>query len=151
MTAETSGWVVGLAGWRVLSGYLAGCGAAAATIATYVAMREVLFRSDTLAEVVSVVLAAVPGLLIAFVAILILSVPTFALFRALMHLLGRTDWVSFAVLGAINAYGLVSLLMGADTLELYLQYPPDPAIAVAGAVGGVACWRAERHLAGCPA
>ena len=147
MVATTSGGTPVPVFLRLLGGYVAASGAAAATLALGLAARAVV-REESLAGIVGVILGMFPGAILAFLAILILSLPSFVLCRALLHLARRTDRISFAALGGINAYGLVSLLMGADTLALYLEYPPDPVIAVAGAVGGLACWSAERQLAG---
>jgi MFS family permease len=71
----------------------------------------------------------------------------FLVLRGLLHLLGRSDPFSFAIAGALNAYGLACILLGADTLELLWRYPPDPMFAVAGAAGGVVALLVERRLA----
>jgi hypothetical protein len=86
------------------------------------------------------------GTLWSGLAIFVLSLPPFLVLRALLHLARRKDPVSFAQAGAVNGYGLVGLLMGADTWELYLPYPPDPAVALVGGTGGLACWWSERRM-----
>jgi len=78
--------------------------------------------------------------------VLLFAAPGFLLLRFALHRLRRFDPVSFALAGAVNGYGAVSLVFGADTLELYLKYPPDPAFAVSGAAGGVVCWLIERRV-----
>ncbi len=123
--------------------YLAGSIAAASVLAIYLAASD--FPQISIARAFGALLFAQ---VVSFVAIAIFSLPTYILCRGALSGLRLTDPFSFSVFGALNAYGLVSLLMGADTLALYLEYPPDPAIAVAGAVGGLACWWAEQQLAG---
>jgi hypothetical protein len=128
--------------WHVAAGYLAACAAAALMLALHLMIKS--YVGEGLADAIGVLFA---GLIGGFLLIGFLSLPSFLILRGFLHLARRTDLFSFAALGAVNAYGLVSVLFGADTFELFLRYPPDSIIAVAGAAGGAASLLTERHLA----
>jgi len=124
--------------WPILAGYLVACLSASLVMATYMASRSMGDASPGAAFFY----ALIYGLPM----VLLFAAPGFLLLRFALHRLRRFDPVSFALAGAINGYGAVSLVFGADTLEVYLKYPPDPAFAAAGAVGGVVCWLVERRM-----
>ena len=128
--------------WPPLAGYLAACVAATLVMGTFLEVRSV---GDGAAGM-SLFLALIYGLPL----MLILASPGFLLLRIALHLLRRFDPISFALVGAANGYGVVSLFFGADTLERYLRYPPDPAFAAAGAVGGMVSWLVERRISRAP-
>ena len=124
--------------WPPLAGYLCACVSASLVMATYLAVRSIGDAGPGGAFLYALIYGLPMMLLIA--------APGFLLLRFALHRLRRFDPVSFALAGAANGYGVVSLAFGADTLDLYLKYPPDPAFAAAGAVGGVVCWSVERHM-----
>jgi len=124
--------------WPPLAGYLVACVSASLVMATYLAVRSMGDASPGGAFVYT--------LIYGLPMMLLLASPGFLLLRFALHQLRRFDPVSFALAGAANGYGVVSLVFGADTLELYLKYPPDPTFAAAGAVGGLVCWSVERRI-----
>ena len=124
----------------VVLGYVAACLAAALAMVAYL---TALAIGEAGANPAGIFMGA---LFFGAVLTLCVSWPGYLALRGLMHLLGRTDPFSFAVAGAINAYGLACLLLGADTLELLWRYPPDPFFLVAGGIGGVAACLVERRM-----
>jgi hypothetical protein len=127
---------------RLAAGYTVACAAAAVSFGLVLSARTAAVDGVTPAMIESFVL----GTMWSALGIFALSLPTFLVLRGLLHLGRRSDPVSFALSGAVNGYGLVSLVMGADTWELYFRYPPDPVFALIGGIGGVACWRTERRM-----
>jgi len=81
-----------------------------------------------------------------FIFTAIVALPMFVLLRGLLHFAKRDDVWSFVVAGAGTAYGTASVVFWPDSLELFLKYPPNPILAIAGAAGGLAAWRTETYL-----
>lgn len=130
--------------WRLTVGYSVACAAAAVSFGIILSARTAAVEGVSPAMIEAFAL----GTMWSGLAIFALSLPTFLILRAFLYRVRRKDPVSFALAGAANGYGLVSLLMGADTWELNLRYPPDSVFALVGGTGGVACWWSERRFVG---
>jgi hypothetical protein len=124
----------------VVLGYVSACLAAALVMVAYLAVSAIGEAGVNPAKMFVGALWFGAGLT------LFVSWPGFMVLRLLLHRLRRSDPFSFAVAGAINAYGLACLLLGADTLELLWRYPPDPFFVVAGGIGGVVACLVERRV-----
>jgi hypothetical protein len=137
---------VGLSGaaprvWpSVVLGYVSACLVAALVMVAYLALASIGEGGVNPAKMFLGAIWFGAGLT------LFVSWPGFLILRGLLYLLGRSDPFSFAVAGAINAYGLACLLLGADTLDLLWRYPPDPFFLVAGGIGGVVACMVERRM-----
>jgi hypothetical protein len=129
--------------WRLAVGFVAACGASACVLAV---MALAQMPADQ--HVPGLVRFGLEGAVVYFLGALLVSGPTFLIIRALLHVARRRDLVSFALGGALNAHVLISLLGNTDFLVALLRPPTNMAVPVAGAMGGVACWWAERRLAG---
>ena len=79
--------------------------------------------------------------------VIVLALPGFLIVRFILSLARLRDPFSFAFFGALLGYGMVSLV-AFDSWELYLAYPPNPMIAVVGAVAGAVACLTERWYLG---
>ncbi|NJS38352.1 MAG: hypothetical protein HC783_04290 [Rhodobacteraceae bacterium] len=123
---------------RVVLSYVAACAAAAFVVGVY-SMIVALVRAGPM----SAFHALIGTVFFGFIFTAIVALPSFILMRGLLYLLNRYDVWSFTVGGAVNAYGTAIAFFRPDSLELFLKYPPNPILAIAGAAGGLAAWWTE--------
>ena len=126
---------------RMVLSYVAACAAASLLVGIHSSISALVFAGPRTA------FGALIGMtFFGFVFTAIVALPMFVLVRGLLHFARRDDVWSFIVAGAGTAYGTASVVFWPDSLELFLKYPPNPILAIAGAGGGLAAWWTETFL-----
>jgi hypothetical protein len=134
---------------HIFLGFLVACAVAAIAFTIHSVIFMIASSQSAKQELSELLLGTIGVSGMLFMLICVVALPGFVLMRLILWIFKRTDWLSFAIVGALNGLLVASFFgqTGEFSIELFIKYPPSPIAPLIGSMAGAAACLTERYFA----